>query len=404
MEIEQGNFKEATASTGPAPQPVLPSEPVTQITTETDTTGLLADAIPAHKEEERLNTSNIAERAGKYSKKKAKTAETQSVEKELKTSENIEKDPVSTEITPETEQKDAKKFEFNPKYTAVSKEYELPKWAQAAIKDPETEKEIKDVFEKAMGLEHVKARSQEREGQFQELKTNFEGMYSGVQDLRDIYAEATKEGGNILLMEDFFKRLKIPNSVVAQYIHQRLQYEELDPQQRQAYDQHLNTQRRAKTLEQQNQGFQNSAVEAQSRAIGLELQSVLARPDIAPLVQNFENMPGRNQGAFWEAVKEEADYHWYKSQGKEVLPPEEAVKKVISRYGLSASPQAPQTQTLQNSLPPQSQAQQPSVQVSPHRDVPTIPTIAAKASASPMKTKPRSIDDLRKLQKERASM
>ncbi len=292
-------------------------------------------------------------------------------------------------------------FAPNFKFKVMDQEHEIPERFRELIKDATTEKEVREIFEKAYGLDHQKPKYEQLKTKHGEVERNFNDVLGAVQDLRSVYQQAVSTG-NLLLLDDFFDRLKIPDQVILQYALAKVQYGELDPEARKAYDQQVFAQKRLLDLEKQNQGYSQQAMSAATHAKGALLDSCLARPDIQAIAQVFESAPGRKPGDFRKSVCEHGEYVWFKTNGQMDLSPEEAVQQVMQRFGVSV----PQPGSQQVSIPntaanPTNAAPQPgtaaaNTTAASRPAAPVIPNVVSRA-ASPMKPKPRSIADLRKL-------
>lgn len=331
---------------------------------------------PEVTDDQSLNAQSILDKAKKYSKK----AKSKQFEEAEKTNEILSK-----ELT----------YAPNVKFSVLGKEYEIPKWAQSAIKDATSEKEVREVFEKAMGLEHVKQRHQELYQKNQGIEQNFKALDKEVGDLRRIYQESVSTG-NLLGLDEFFGKLKIPTNVLLHYLNQKIQLDQMPPEQKQMFEASMTAQRRARELEMQNQELQTGATQASSQAKAMQLHQVLESPDVSAVVQSFDSSPGRKPGAFWDLVKEHGEYTWFKSQVD--LTPEEAVKQVIAKLGLSVgvaqNAQTPTQTQVQSSAPKAAPS------VSAHRNVPTLPSVNSKG-ASPVQQKVKSLEDIVKYRKDK---
>jgi hypothetical protein len=357
-----------------------------------------AEAAPQKEPEAPINQLSpeaFKQKALKYSKKTVETASKETTPKQPKKApEAPVKEEISTETKPEENQ-----FQPNFKYSALGKEYELPKWAQAGIKDPESEAEVKEVFQKAAGLEHVKMRHQELYGKHTELKGAYDEFTGEVQSLKSIYREAIQKNDPHIL-DEYWDRLKIPQAVILNYAAAKLQLMELPPEQQQIVQGNITAQRRARDLEMQNQALSQDAQAYVSQLRSQQLSSVLERPDVSNLVQAFESSPGRKPGDFFEQVRRQGEYVWLTQ--KVDLTPEQAVEQVIDLFRLKQAQQTASAAVSQ-AQQPTTQSNQPAArtQATPvvpagHRDVPTIPNVAGKSS-SPLKAKPKSLEDLKKL-------
>lgn len=295
----------------------------------------------------------------------------------------------STDTTTEDKVSEPEKYMPSFKYNVKGKEFEIPDWAKGYIDSPEKEKEVKEIFEKASGIEHIKQKHQELFGQKEELSNNYKALQTGVQELRGIYQEATGTG-NLLLLDDFFGKLNIPFPVLLNYIQQKVQFQEMPEEQQRMFHGSLEAQRRARELEAQNQGLMQSQSEAASQARAMQLQGVLARPEVAQVVSQYESMPGRKPGDFWNLVKKEGEYAWFSSNGQVDLTPEEAVQRVMGSLA------------IQTQQPTESTATQYTKKVvAAHRETANIPNIQSKPSVSPIKKKVRTEEDLKKYYNEK---
>jgi len=420
MDIEMNTGHEATPASTPAPQTPPPANAQTVSTGEAR-----VDRTPreeSYTDSGRLTADKWKEKVKKFTGKEPKSATAQPPaqkveEKPAATGETpppagkpVEKAPEEEKEGAPKEEKapDAQKFAVNPKFSAIGKEYELPKWLAESIKSPEQEKEVKDLYTKAMGLDHVKMRHQELSDKHESLNSEHTDLVNGVQELRSIYAEAVQTG-NIRLLDDFFQQLKIPPQVILQYAAELVNYMELPPEQKQMIDGNLQAQRRAREMQKQNASFSNNAFQAEVRARNLQLDTELARPEISAAVIAFESQPGRKPGDFKREVIRNGEYTWYKD--KVDLSINDNVSQVLQRYGLStatpapAASHAPQVQQAPQApnaaqTPNAPQGQVPVVPAA-HRDVPVIPSVTGKSTASPTKQKPKSIDELKAMRKQK---
>ncbi len=297
------------------------------------------------------------------------------------------------------ESEDDGKYKVNPKFSALGKEYELPKFLSDKVTNAEEEQQVKDIYSKAMGLDHVKMRQQETENRLLEVSETHNGMVDFVQDLKEIFADATKPGGNIHMLDDWFAQLQIPVQHILRYAAEKVQFMELEPAQQQAVLNQIQAQRNARTVGKQNLQIQKSANSSAIQARVRELDFALAKPDVAPIQQAFDSSPGRKPGDFKNLVQEVGEYTYYKSRGQTDLTVEQAIQAAISAHGLKANapaataPKAPAAQAGAHAPSPA-----PKVPVAPQRHkVPTIPGVQGASGSSPTKVKPKSIEDLKKL-------
>ena len=123
---------------------------------------------------------------------------------------------------------------------------------------------------------------------------------------------------------------------------------------------------------------------------GMQLEQTLGKADVKSMNDAFDSRVGR-PGAFRDAIIEHGKSVWALSNGKVDLTPEQAVADFVQKYG---NPSAFAGQpTGQTAGTPSAQAQVTSPTTPP---VKVIPNVAGR-SASPVKQKPKNLEDLKRL-------
>lgn len=267
---------------------------------------------------------------------------------------------------------------FKFKYRGLDKdnEAELDDLFKPLVKDAATEKKIRELHEKAYGLDFVKAERDRLKNEHQELAGYKQrmaeslGIVSGYLNKNDL--------------ESFFGAFKIPKESVLRYALQQIQLNEMNPEQRAAYETQRQEMQRASALELQNQRLQEQFSQLQVNQRTNELATVMSRAGIADAASSFDQRMGR-PGAFREMVVQRGQYHAL-SSGVD-MPAEQVVAEVLAMIG--HQPQAGGTQAP-GGLPGVAGA-------SAHAPAakPVLPNIQGKGT-SPAKKVLTSTDDLRK--------
>lgn len=273
----------------------------------------------------------------------------------------------------------------NFKFKVMDKEMEIPEAFRGAIKDVETEKMAREIFEKAHGMDHIKARFHETREQFKSVKTENDSYKQGIQELREAFSKND--------FDSFFKRLQIPEEKVLQWVIDKAQYNQLPPDQKRVLDEKRAAEQRAGLLEKQNTEYQQQYQEQAVQAKTFALQVALEKPDVQQVASQFDQRAGKS-GAFKDAVIQAGEYAWLKSNGQVDLTPEQAIQQVLAYWGT----QTPSNPAQPPIIPMQGMTQQQVAAPKPQA-APTIPNVAGKQTASVSKPKPRSIDDLKQLAK-----
>jgi hypothetical protein len=274
----------------------------------------------------------------------------------------------------------------NFKFTVRGKEMEIPEFLRGAIKDADVEKQVRELHEKAHGLDYVKPKFQELQETHRDLASSHQTLMGQIGELKQLYNRGD--------FDTFFERLNIPKQKLLQWMVAEAEYNELTPEQRQVHDARKAAEKRAWELEKQNQALESQYEQTVTSTKSTMLTFALERPEVKQFSSLLESQPGRKPGDFVAEVVQEGDYVWRASQGQVDLTPEQAIQRVMSRYSmLNASP-APQLIPGQGQadLAPKAVAEAPQ----PKAPVATIPKIDGRAgSSAPSRPKFRSIDDLK---------
>lgn len=263
----------------------------------------------------------------------------------------------------------------NFKYKVLNEEKEFDPFIRDVIKDAEIEKKVRELYERADGIDFVK-RERDR----------FRQEHSEYRKQVDPVIKELRQAGMFLQqgdLEKFFSIFNLSEDLLVKYVTERLQYKQLPPEQRAQADA-LRKQRDAyyeQTSEAEILREQNAQLQIQQ--VNFELGILLERPEVKTVVSNFDARAGK-PGAFLEKFEKYADYLC--SAERRFVPPSEAMKSFLDLLGNSYSQPQPEAQ--------QAPAQAPAV-VAPPSQKPSVRTFPAQGTA-PVKKGYRSLQDLRK--------
>lgn len=284
------------------------------------------------------------------------------------------------EQTPETivtqelqgeETTEESKYTPNFKFKVLDKEHEVDDFLKTSIKDADTEKKVRELYEKAYGLDAVKEdRSKLKESLTQE-REKFAQTEQALQEL----------GGHVNRgdFDSFFESLNIPKHKILEYAVELVKREQWTPEQKAAWQQSRQVQDSAKTFEMQNQELQQRQQEFAVQQRSFELSQAMTKPDVVSLAQAYDAGTG-NPGAFRDFVIRIGQAH--AAQGKDI-PAEQAVAEAMSHLR-AANPQLGM-QTMPSST---SKVVQPSSK-------PVIPNIQGRGT-TPVKSTVKSLDDIKR--------
>lgn len=258
----------------------------------------------------------------------------------------------------------------NYRFKVLDKEHEVDEFIRPAIKDADAEKKIKELYEKAYGLDEVKSSREKVRSEYQAYKSQTEPLVGTVREAAQLYQSAINayKSGNqrkgIFQMEEAFKHLGIDDQVLKQYVFNKLQAAELDPEQKAYYNQHRELEIQNAQMQRQMHEFQRQAEQLQVQTRTQELTQVLSNPEITNIVKSFDARNGL--GSFQNEVILRGQ-QIYNLQGRDASA-EEVVSDIIKKYGL----QSAHSQTIQPAA---------SAGVVAPQEVPVIPVVKAGSTS-----------------------
>ncbi len=270
----------------------------------------------------------------------------------------------------------------NFKYKVYDQEKEFHKALHPVIKDAETEKMIRELYEKADGLDTVKPRFHKVREEYKSLQDEYTGLQQTISGLGDMIRKGD--------LDNFFSAIELNPTKVFQWVLDKLNYNQLPPEQRQILDAKKQAEQQAMLYEQQNSQLQTQYQQALVQSRTVELETALTQPNVRAIADSFDARLGR-PGAFKEQVINQGKLAWY-SQGKDI-PVMEAVSAVADMA--SKFIQTGQT----NGIAPQAVGDamgQATAGMNTRQSPPVIPNVAGKSN-SPARKVVKSIDQLREL-------
>lgn len=308
---------------------------------------------------------------------------------EVTTTESVESAPVVTESTASAPDTTASSVETQPtlgtetpvapaytpnfKFKVLDKEHEFDPMFRSLVKDVETEKKLREFHEKAFGIDNIKKNYETEKLSHAETKKTAEKYMTLDKELKTL--------GGFLGRGDytnFFKNINVSEQDIFGWVQKRLQEMSLPPDQQQALKAQELERERMYYLEQQTQEMQTAMDRQQVQARTYELDFVLAKPETQSFASKYDAVVGQ-PGAFKQAVIENGAFI-HKMQNID-LPAEQVVHATMQKFGkfISGQPQATETLSPQAKEPP-----------------PVIPHVAGKG-VSPVKQRPKNLDELKKL-------
>jgi len=253
---------------------------------------------------------------------------------------------------------EAAKFIPEFKFKAGGKEYEVPEKFRSLVTDEASQKEIKEIFEKAYGLDDLKPRHLKQKETLEKFETEFLPRVQEQNQIIDELAGYLKQKD----FDSYFEKLQVDEKDVQKWMLQKLS---LTPEQNQLYNEKRELQKQLMQQKTENQTL-NTTVDAATREYQKQLESqalnalqfTLDKSEYKNAVQSHDATHGK--GSFQNKVIQYADYI-HKTSGK-ILGIEEAVKEYTAF------------------IPPVTAAstQNNSVGIAAQKSKPVLPQVAAK--------------------------
>lgn len=251
------------------------------------------------------------------------------------------------------------------------KEMEFDEFLRPAIKDADTEKKVRELYEKAHGIDAIKQDRGKIQDELKQVRSQHTELSKSVQELvqlRDSDFDA------------FIQAAGIKPEKVLEWVQNKLQYQGMTPEQRAEYD--YNRQLRQKALTQEK-NFSQQQTEYQQQISNLwemQIDNAINHSDTKSVAESYNTREG-NPEAFKDLVYMVGKHG--SANGKD-MPIEQAIKRAVSIVG-----------TQGHAVSAQGQAGTPPA-VKPQ----TIPNVGTGKGSSPVSKSIKSFEDLEQAAKE----
>lgn len=259
----------------------------------------------------------------------------------------------------------------NTKFKVMGQEKAFDDFLTPVIKDPDTEKKVRELYEKAHGLESVKGDREQLRAKINEIEPSYNKIIGEL-------GRAQKA----IESEDFetaSESLGISEQTVLKWAMYLMKRDEMPEDQKRLHSQNRESQRRLEQLEAEREQWTQQQSSYAVREKENELAGTMSRPDVAQAVQQYDTGMGY-AGAFRDAV---IQYGQAASVNGKDISADEAVEGVLR-----------QMRAINPSFGVLGGQANPNI-ASPSGK-PTIPTIKGTGT-SPIRQRPKSLDDLRKI-------
>lgn len=286
-------------------------------------------------------------------------------------------------------------FVADYKFRANQQDMEIPEEFRAHIKDVESQKKIKDMFEKYHGFDAQKQRMTSLESDAANYRNQLSNLASNIQNIQQSYAHAVKSG-NLHNLDMVFQQLGIGEDVLMSWAGEKARLHGLDPEQRDVIMRRNELERQNYENSLQQNSLYQKNIEQDRQIRQMQFDSAMATPEIQNFAKELDTKFG-SSGLFAEEVVKAGQMAY--ALEKKILTVPEAMQAVITKYGLKGAP-----------VQAQAQVQQPAGNMAAdgkkivQRDTKTIPNVGSSGGASPVGAgKAKSLDDIRNRYKQLAA-
>jgi hypothetical protein len=268
----------------------------------------------------------------------------------------------------------AETYAPNYKFKVLDKDHEIDEWMRPFIKNQEIEKKVKDLYEKAYGLESIKPKHHAVKEELEQTKAKM----AQTEKALDILGKYVSEND----FDSFFEGLNIPKDKILGYALELVKREQMSPEQKAQWEASKQAREAARYYEVQNQQLQQSQQQFAVQQRTFELDIALSQPE-AKAVSDAYNAGMGSPEAFKDYCIQIGQA--YAARGQDI-PANVAVSEAI-KHLRAVNPAIGSATTAGVS-----QVVQPSQK-------PVIPNIQGRGTSA-VKPTVKSLDDLKKRARE----
>ena len=289
---------------------------------------------------------------------------------------NEEADAESAEAKPlegTQEDMEAAPPPYNPnmKYKFEGKELPIDEFFKPLITNEEAEKRIRELSEISQAFPKYKETYEE----YKQIAPQYQSLVSELQELGNLRQQNLPEFLSKMQVQPQDVLEQMDPAIIKQHVARLYALEDLTPEQRHAYNQQQQAVRERDLLQRRTQELERQVFERDVERKSFELEQSMGTSDVKDMQTRFDAIYG--SGAFRNEVIQAGQIAFQLQQRD--LTPQEAIQTVMKKFGPVLKQNTPQT-----------------VQAPTGEKVKVIPNVTSRP-VSPGKTKPKSLDDIRKL-------
>lgn len=261
-------------------------------------------------------------------------------------------------------------YQPNYKFKANSKEHEIDEWIRPVIKNQDIEKKVKELYEKAYGLDEIKPKHQSMLDDLEKSKAKIMETDKALDILGKYVAEND--------FDSFFEGLNIPKNKILEYALELVKREQMTPEQKTQWEAGRQAREAARFYELKNAELLESQQQFAVQQRTFELDNAMQQPEARAVADAYNAGMGTPQ-AFKDYCIQIGQA--YAARGQDISA-QQAVSEAV-RHLRAVNPGLVQAQAP--SAAPVVQASQK----------PVIPNIQGRGTSA-VKSTVKSLDDLKK--------
>ncbi len=315
------------------------------------------------------------------------------------TEEATTEEATTEEATTEEATTEHEDFQLQQEPSTTSEEYvpnktfkvhdeslEFDEFVVPLLTSKEAEAKVRDLYERAHGLDIVKKDRQTLRDENQNLMSVRENYAAVEKDLKQL-GSYLKQGD----IQSFLEAHNINDDTIYQYAMQKLRMQE-DPELQQQYDQGRQNVQQQYDQQSELEYLRGQQQQHTYAAKEQELNFSLTDPMVQQAEREYNTRLG--EGAFRNEVINRGKMHYTNTQ--QDISANDAVRQVMSVMGYTQGQAANTTQQTYNAAPQYAAPQQAPMQGQQRGKPEVIPNIRGR-STTPVKRIPKSIQELRDL-------
>lgn len=270
-------------------------------------------------------------------------------------------------------------YKANLTYEVSKQKKQFDEVFKDVIKNEAQEKKLRELYEKADGLEIVKQSRDTFKQRYEEVARTWEPVAKDLQAL-----------GKFMQADDYdsvFKMLNIPEQKLVDWVAQKIQYNQMSPEERARVDNLRRVRGENYKKESEVETLRQTLEQTEVQHLSFQIDMLKETQKFADAAAAFDERVGK-PGSFEEKLFDMGEFLSLRNGGKTV-PPKQVFEYLVKEYGLEGAAATP-------APPPQEKI----VVTTPPVEKPTVTNIKGSKTATPVKRQFRSIEDLQNYQKE----